>query len=45
MIRSHAAWALGRIRDDGAGRVLEDAYQTERETEVRQEIETALDGG
>lgn len=43
IIRSHAAWALGRIGGYKARQVLRSTYQTERETEVRKEIERALE--
>ena len=42
LIRSYAAWALGKIGGGNARQALVNAYQAERETEVRKEIETAL---
>ena len=38
MVRGHAAWALGRIRDRRAGKLLEIAYDAERDERVRNEI-------
>jgi len=43
IIRSHAAWALGKIGGYQARQVLRNTYQAERETEVRKEIERALE--
>ena len=42
LVRSHAAWALGRIGDRLAVAALKAALAHELETEVREEIETAL---
>ena len=42
LVRSHAAWALGRITDLQAKTKLEEAKLTEKNQEVLQEIETAL---
>jgi len=43
MVRSHAAWALGRIGGHEARQCLRVAQQTERETEVLGEIERTLE--
>jgi epoxyqueuosine reductase len=43
IIRSHAAWALGKMGGYKARQVLRSTYQAERETEVRKEIERALE--
>ena len=42
LVRSHSAWALGRIADLQAKTKLEEAKLTEKNQEVLQEIETAL---
>jgi epoxyqueuosine reductase len=42
-IRSHAAWSLGKIGGYKARQVLRSTYQAERETEVCEEIERALE--
>jgi epoxyqueuosine reductase len=42
LIRSHAAWALGRIGGHGAHQVLHTAHRTEGEADVREEIALAL---
>jgi epoxyqueuosine reductase len=42
LIRSHAAWALGRIGGSGVCQALDEALKTERETEVRAEISAAV---
>jgi epoxyqueuosine reductase len=44
LLRGHAAWALGRIGSAAAGRALQQAWLTEENVEVREEIQTALDG-
>jgi epoxyqueuosine reductase len=41
LIRSHAAWALGRIGGDEARRILDAALPTEQEASVREEIAAA----
>jgi epoxyqueuosine reductase len=43
MVRSHAAWALGRIGGAEAVDALSDALRSEDDAEVRSEIEAALD--
>jgi epoxyqueuosine reductase len=43
LIRGHAAWALGEIGGQKAGRALKNALQTEAAREVRVEIEQALE--
>lgn len=43
LIRSHAAWALGEIGGQKAGRALKNALQTEVAREVRAEIEQAME--
>jgi len=43
IIRSHAAWALGKIGGHQAREVLRSTYQAERQTEVRNEMEKALE--
>lgn len=42
LVRSHASWALGQIGGDEARVALERALETEEDTEVRREIESAL---
>ncbi len=42
LVRSHAAWALGRIGGQVSADALEAALAREPEAEVREEIETAL---
>jgi epoxyqueuosine reductase len=42
LIRSHAAWALGRIGGSGARQVLHAALSTEGDADVREEIALAL---
>lgn len=42
LLRSHAAWALGRLGGTGAATVLESALATETDGEVVAEIEEAL---
>jgi epoxyqueuosine reductase len=42
IVRSHAAWALGRIGGEEAHRALRGAQVSEKEEDVRQEIEAAL---
>ena len=43
LVRSHAAWALGRIGGRPAVTALEAALDRDPEAEVREEIETALE--
>ena len=43
VVRSHSAWALGRINNEGARKVLKSAVLIEKNPNVLQEIETALD--
>jgi len=43
LIRSHAAWALGRLGGDQAKQALQESLQAETDQEVRQEIRCALD--
>jgi epoxyqueuosine reductase len=43
LIRGHAAWALGRIRNEEAIDALHRALQTEEDGEVRQEILCAIE--
>ncbi|RJP20751.1 MAG: tRNA epoxyqueuosine(34) reductase QueG [Candidatus Omnitrophota bacterium] len=43
LIRSHAAWALGRIGGDEAKRILMSALNKESEEAVREEIQFAID--
>jgi epoxyqueuosine reductase len=43
LVRSHAAWALGRIGGQDARRLLATALTAEQDEEVRAEIKTALD--
>jgi epoxyqueuosine reductase len=42
LIRSHAAWALGRLGGSGARGALQAALSTERDVEVQEEITLAL---
>ena len=42
IVRVHAAWALGKIGDAGAGKVLEASRSREDNVTVRAEIESAL---
>ena len=42
LVRSHAAWALGRIGNDEARTALANAMRTEEDPEVRGEIEDAI---
>lgn len=42
LVRAHAAWALGRIGGDEATDVLREARSSEKEEDVRSEIEDAL---
>jgi epoxyqueuosine reductase len=42
VVRSHAAWALGRIATAEARRALEEAWEREEDAEVRDEIRAAL---
>jgi len=44
VVRSHAAWALGRIGTPAARHVLEEAWEREEDAEVRKEIRAALAG-
>jgi len=41
-VRSHAAWALGRIRDAGARAALAQAETSEQDPTVAEEIRLAL---
>jgi epoxyqueuosine reductase len=43
LIRGHAAWALGRIRNEEAMKALHRALQTEEHREVCQEILSAIE--
>jgi epoxyqueuosine reductase len=43
VVRSHAAWALGRIGGEGAREALEGALAGEADEAVRSEVRTALD--
>jgi epoxyqueuosine reductase len=43
LVRAHAAWALGRIGDHAARRVLERQHTTETDAGVRAEIGAALE--
>jgi epoxyqueuosine reductase len=43
LIRGHAAWALGRMRNEQAMKALQIALQTEENGEVRQEIQWAIE--
>jgi epoxyqueuosine reductase len=42
VIRSHVAWALGRLGGSGARRALQVALSTERDVEVQEEMTLAL---
>ncbi len=42
LVRGHAAWALGRLGGQQALTALREALETERDTEVQQEIRCAL---
>jgi epoxyqueuosine reductase len=42
LIRSHAAWALGRLGGSGARRALRAALSTERDVDVQEEMTLAL---
>jgi epoxyqueuosine reductase len=42
LVRGHAAWALGRLGGSRAREVLQEALQTEEDSEVRKEILYAL---
>ncbi len=42
-VRSHSAWALGRIHNERARNELKSAMLIEKNTNVLREIETALD--
>ena len=42
LVRGHAAWALGKIGGDAAGRALEAATHNEKDTTVMAEIHQAL---
>jgi epoxyqueuosine reductase len=44
LVRGHAAWALGRIGGPVARKTLEQAYHSESDADVREEIRAALDG-
>lgn len=44
LVRGHAAWALGRIGGPVAHKTLEQAYHSESDPGVLEEIRTALDG-
>ena len=44
LVRSHAAWALGRIGGDAAGCALRDALLVEPSPAVRDELQAALGG-
>ena len=43
LVKSHAAWALGQIATKEAGIFLRDAYITEMDNQVKNEIRLALD--
>ncbi len=43
LVRSHAAWALGRLGGTAARRALEDARQHETDAAIVEEIRSALD--
>jgi epoxyqueuosine reductase len=42
LVRGHAAWALGKLRDRKARRLLERAHRVEHDPAVLAEIATAL---
>jgi epoxyqueuosine reductase len=42
LIRSHAAWALGRLGGGEARQALQAVLSTERDADVREEITLAL---
>ena len=42
VVRSHSAWALGRINNERARNVLKSAKKSEKNPQVLREIETAL---
>jgi epoxyqueuosine reductase len=42
LIRSHAAWALGRLGGSSARRVLHTALSSERDVDVQEEMTLAL---
>lgn len=44
LVRRHVAWALGRIKSDGACEALEKRLRVETETEVIEELRDALGG-
>jgi epoxyqueuosine reductase len=44
LVRSHAAWALGRIEDTASRRALERAWRDETDKRVRQDIQIAMGG-
>ena len=43
LVRGHAAWALGKVGSSGAVAALEISLSREREPDVREEVEGALD--
>ncbi len=43
LIRGHAAWALGQIGGQQAQKALQTAMKTEADTQVRQEIQAAIE--
>jgi epoxyqueuosine reductase len=43
LVKSHAAWALGQIATKEAGIFLREAYITEMDNQVKNEIRLALD--
>jgi epoxyqueuosine reductase len=42
LVRGHAAWALGQIKDEAAGTVLSQAEELETDPFVREEIQRAI---
>ena len=42
LVRTHAAWALGRISDESVPSILEESLNLEEDPEVIQEIREAL---
>jgi epoxyqueuosine reductase len=44
LVRGHSAWAIGRIGGPVARKTLEQAYHSESDADVREEIRAALDG-